>query len=523
MNPLITLVATVAVVIVWYRCHVRLRAKAYGRLAISGAFVASFLLCLGAVSSVLGPQASQDAADDRAFPIAALLWILLILGLSRIAIAYRSRRMSGRRRSLVPYGLFGRLLLVSAGGLFLFFVWQIISPTTVPRGEALRALGGLLVLVTLGQYCLTLARRLKTAPVVLPSSKESVLYLRAFDDERRPFAVGPRRTLRHYTNQFTAQATNPRNPNPTIKLTLDDFLKAAITARMGPFVGLGNPADRLPPDGAVREYAPDAAWKQRFLDLARSAKCIVIALGESDNLQWELNEIKEQGMCQKVCMFTPPRRDFGNISKALSTESARRTDLESMWAASSKALQRAGYDSGTDCPGSGAAITFDKNGKSILLTTDASTPDDFIAPAADWFDSHTKTGKWVPGSCCSCHTTIYYTSTGSSAGGICYSCRVQAKLKDMSPLHRLIERHPVILSIWIVLSMLIAAWLSMSLSLGSWLSIVLWVVVLLTPWGADTGFGWARRVWSRRASTAPPSAMTTVHEPPAPSVEDKPS
>jgi hypothetical protein len=54
MNPLITLVATVAVVIVWYRCHVRLRAKAYGRLAISGAFVASFLLCLGAVSSVLG-------------------------------------------------------------------------------------------------------------------------------------------------------------------------------------------------------------------------------------------------------------------------------------------------------------------------------------------------------------------------------------------------------------------------------------------------------------------------------------
>jgi hypothetical protein len=39
---------------------------------------------------------------------------------------------------------------------------------------------------------------------------------------------------------------------------------------MGPF--------RLPPDGAVREYAPDAAWKQRFLDLSQSAK-YVIALG----------------------------------------------------------------------------------------------------------------------------------------------------------------------------------------------------------------------------------------------------
>jgi hypothetical protein len=173
MSPLITLVATVAVVIAWYRCHVRLRAKAYGRLAISSAFVASFLLCLGTMSSVLGPQASQDAADDRAFLIAAPIWILLILGLSRIAIAYRSRRMSGRRWSLVPYALLGRLLLVSAGGLFLFFVWQIISPATVPRGEAFRALGGLLVLVTFGQYWLTLARRLKTEPVVIPNSKES--------------------------------------------------------------------------------------------------------------------------------------------------------------------------------------------------------------------------------------------------------------------------------------------------------------------------------------------------------------
>jgi len=181
MNPLITLVTTVAVVIVWYRCHVRLRAKAYGRLAISIAFAASFLLCLGTVSSMLSPWATQDAADDRAFLIAALIWILLTLGVSRIAITRGSRRISGRRRSLVPLGLLGRLILASAAGLFLFFVWQMIFPTIVPRGQAFRALGGLLVLIASGQYCLTLARRIKAAPLVLPSSKESVLYLRAFD------------------------------------------------------------------------------------------------------------------------------------------------------------------------------------------------------------------------------------------------------------------------------------------------------------------------------------------------------
>src|SRR6266699_1673517 len=99
----------------------------------------------------------------------------------------RSGRVSGRRRSLIPYRLLGWLMLVSAGTLTpLFLFWQ--------QEPALLCL--ILLLVAFGKYCLRLARRLKTAPVVIPSSKESVLYLRAFDDELRPFAVGPRRKLK---------------------------------------------------------------------------------------------------------------------------------------------------------------------------------------------------------------------------------------------------------------------------------------------------------------------------------------
>src|SRR4029453_12559588 len=136
---------------------------------------------------------------------------------------------------------------------FLFCVWLEISPTIVPRGHP-SPLKGLFwvigTLVALGGYCLTLARRLRTAPVVIPSSKESVLYLRAFDDERRPFAVGPRRKLERYTNQLDVRMPSPAfmpGGNPTIRLTLDDFLEEAINTRMGRFVALGNPADRLPP------------------------------------------------------------------------------------------------------------------------------------------------------------------------------------------------------------------------------------------------------------------------------------
>jgi hypothetical protein len=55
------LAATVAAAIIWYRCHVQPRAKAYGRIVISVAFVV--LICFSVASAVLGSQASPDAAE----------------------------------------------------------------------------------------------------------------------------------------------------------------------------------------------------------------------------------------------------------------------------------------------------------------------------------------------------------------------------------------------------------------------------------------------------------------------------
>jgi hypothetical protein len=113
-----------------------------------------------------------------------------------------------------------------------------------------------------------------------------VLYLRAFDAESQPFVSGPRSELAKYTSQLTAHLPmGRRGRDVVIHLTLEDFLEEAITAKIGPFVGLGNPSDKLPADGAVREYAPDEAWQERFLALARSATCIVVALGQSANLE----------------------------------------------------------------------------------------------------------------------------------------------------------------------------------------------------------------------------------------------
>ncbi len=516
-------VPIVPTVFAWFR----LRTKGYGRALIAICFVASILACYLANSILLGTSESgspgsmgKSEALWLLFGI-PLIWSLLAAGLAYGLPARKSRRISGPRRSPVPR-LLAWLIVVVGGATSLFFLWQLFDPTIVPRNEGINA-----ILVTtcltllLAGYCFGIDRRVKAAPAVLAESEGSVLYLRAFDAERQPFVSGDRSVLRRYTNQLKAHVPLARGKrNRTIHLTLEDYLEEAITSKIGPFVGLGNPADSLPPDGATREYAPDANWKERFLALAQNAKCIVIALGESDNLQWELRQIREQGLSQKLCLFTSPRpvdRELGSLSRALRSEAARKDALAASWASSCETMRRAGYDCDPVCPGPGAVTAFDQNGKSLLLTTEASSPDEYINPAVDWFNTGTKSGRWMPVSCKNCQETIYQgTGPAASGSGLCFSCQGEAEIARKSRLGRAVERHPVLGSIWGLLSLVIAALVAVFLSLGSkWWVVALWPLVLATPWVVMAGFRRLGRVRlhgdmvSSSTSTPVPSTDST--------------
>ena len=85
---------------------------------------------------------------------------------------------------------------------------------------------------------------------------------RSSSDQSRPSRV----------HQSVCRARADQRGDPTLRLTLEDYLQEAITAQLGPFVALGNPYDRLTPDGAMREYAPDDQWQTRFLELAQAPR-----------------------------------------------------------------------------------------------------------------------------------------------------------------------------------------------------------------------------------------------------------
>jgi hypothetical protein len=112
-----------------------------------------------------------------------------------------------------------------------------------------------------------------------------------------------------------------------------------------------------------------------------------VSIGGSPNLEWELTQIKERGLGQKLCLFTSPivpGTDTKILNKLRRTAATRAKALDEDWARASETLRRAGFSCGTN-PGAGAAVTFDEFGASALLTTDTTAPAEFIAPVADWF------------------------------------------------------------------------------------------------------------------------------------------
>ena len=81
-----------------------------------------------------------------------------------------------------------------------------------------------------------------------------------------------------------------------IGLTVEEYWAPELNESIGPLVGLGSPEDYLAPPGALCLYAKHDEWKTRFSELARRAASIIVEVSKSDNLRWEFERLRSQGL-----------------------------------------------------------------------------------------------------------------------------------------------------------------------------------------------------------------------------------
>jgi hypothetical protein len=358
------------------------RRKGYSPVAagslVGGAIIISIFAALFTTIGIDDHDWSNAQKNAFAFALLALPPPLAV-GVLVLVLPRRNARQAGRRSVPFLWSHTARRLeraLYWSGGLVMIagFVglWWLDTNTAV---KIVNFGFSLLAVPPLFAYYRKRARAPTLHKIVKADTRPAVLYLRAFYQESDAFTWGPKDEMASYTSQpITAQTWY------TISVTFEQYLGAAISRDVGPFVALGNPEDVLPPEGAARAYAKDSDWQGHFVKLADSAAAIVMEVSRSDNLCWEMAAIRSDGWQQKLFVITPPvpksnrafyRWVYGTLRAARGIPVPRWQDFAS-------ALANAGFCVDVSDPGPGAVVAFNASGSAEVIARNAVEPPDYV-------------------------------------------------------------------------------------------------------------------------------------------------
>ncbi len=359
---------------------------------------ATLVLFIGSAVGILSAYVVVSAfpSVEKAFQFFFWLPVLVLIAVTSLLIRVlprRNPRVSGPRRPHFPFAAVG-WALNGLPAILVIFVWWVTmgkpnDSDSNPLGKSIQ----LWVTCSLfGAYLISLSRRVKAAASIEEIARNDlrapVLYLRPFNQERSAFVWGPKSRYGDYVRgiqrflmtrgEYWFVGDNDANPDPIVGIRFEEYLGSALTARIGPFFALGNPEDYTPPEGAARTYVQDTDWKEHVKRLAGKSSCIVAEVASSDNLRWELEYLRQEGLQQKLFVITRPLIAKTNwlANLLIRLNAVRRPDT---WPGFAENLGRLGYEIPSD-PGVGAVMAFDASGKGVTLTTGALLPGDYVEP-----------------------------------------------------------------------------------------------------------------------------------------------
>ncbi|PWT99211.1 MAG: hypothetical protein C5B51_27665 [Terriglobia bacterium] len=248
--------------------------KRNGLVAIAVGFAGLYALCLPFQNQTnLLTYAENTAAADPAVAIAWSLAFLVatnlgLFGFFGVLAGLKELPLETSARARAGF----RLKMAGANALALA-LWLVAVAESSPSNNALYA-----VIIPAAWLGVTLVRRgfrydaISAAELLAQDARAPVVYLRSFrqdDDRLVPIYL---RLLVFF-----------------VALNFEQIL-AAILSPIGPFVAVGRPSEELPELGAARMYLPDDRWREKVCALLGRARLVVIRLGATDNVWWEIEQ-----------------------------------------------------------------------------------------------------------------------------------------------------------------------------------------------------------------------------------------
>ena len=336
----------------------------------------------------------------RAAAFLVVLYLLAMVVYSLHRLAQRRRRRHDRQhRSRFPYVLILAVAsMVSVGICFPTAI--MIRKTEEGPPDILLILFFLSLLVAGWSFRGYVRQKMPSAAAAIERDpRPPVLYLRSFDQENLLFVV--RRDQAKFNDPFL-YAEDIQMPVifrdfrsiyqdvhtlPGVfgwhsaliqNITFEKYFRGEVTRRIGPFIALGNPIDSLPAEGAFRDYQIDERWKEIFYQRSSQCACILVQLGSSNNLQFELVSIVARRMPHKLFILTRPQAYVFDLMAPARKYILREKPAD--WRTFSEILRANGYQVPHEDPGVGAVLTFEPDGQPLLLKRGAFHPEEYIGP-----------------------------------------------------------------------------------------------------------------------------------------------
>jgi hypothetical protein len=178
-----------------------------------------------------------------------------------------------------------------------FAVWALACAATLLRIVEWRWLAKVPVPLTILIGSASLVRGLRhlykaASEARMTDPRAPVLILRAFRDD------GIRSSGRDFGKLWRRPATWFRAPSFE-ELLADEF------RNVGPPIIVGAPGERLPRLGASRAYFADKEWREAVGRLIEEAAIVIILIGDTENLFWELRTAVGRRSWDSVILVVP--------------------------------------------------------------------------------------------------------------------------------------------------------------------------------------------------------------------------
>ena len=157
-----------------------------------------------------------------------------------------------------------------------------------------------IALLCAGSLLLRLARATATSrasELLSRDDRAPVLYLRSFTDD----------ALRMWTDRAGRRTWLDRLTAPA-RERFEQVIAWHLWS-YGPVVAISRPGSAGQPIGAAREELPAESWTHDIQEWLTAARLIVMTVGRTEGVQWEVEQIRRLGLWPKVILLFPPVSD----------------------------------------------------------------------------------------------------------------------------------------------------------------------------------------------------------------------